>query len=264
MQHSEGSSAGKPSNASRSPGKRKLSQSRLREDVHFAKGPGPPSPFLESARPLSPNQVKRQRTRQPSISIHSEETMIKGTAKVARPDTVYLSKHFQPQAGIRRLVIKNLRKAPCSNIKHHFEESWTEVSSALMAVLDGQKPQQPLDRLYRHAEDICRNGQGEELFHHLNKQCTAYLQNTLLTYLSSKIQPGSSTIQTLQVLRSGWQTWNSRIVSSYKILLSFCADFIIATNTLDFRVSGPLVPTQFQKVPSVKRYGDYTISTGHL
>jgi nuclear pore complex protein Nup205 len=218
MQHSEGSSAGKPSNTSRSPGKRKLSQSRLREDTHFAKGPGPASSVPESTGSLSPNQAKRQKTRQLSLSFHPEETMIKGTAKVARPDIVYLSKHFQPQAGIRRLVIKNLRKAPCSNIKGHFEESWTEVSNALMVVLDGQKPQQPLDRLYRHAEDICRNGQGEELFHHLNKQCTAYLQNTLLPYLSSKIQPGSGTIQTLQVLHSGWQTWNSRAVSCYKIL----------------------------------------------
>jgi hypothetical protein len=135
--------------------------------------------------------------------------------EMARPDVVYLSKNIQPQTGIRKLVIKNLRREPRQNLKDHYDRIWKQVSDALVAVFDGQEPKQPLERLYRDTEDICRNGQAEALFQHLSASCNQYLETRLLSYISSQVRSGSSVIETLRIVHKGWEMWSSRSVRTW-------------------------------------------------
>jgi len=134
--------------------------------------------------------------------------------EMARPDVVYLTKNIQPQTGIRKLVIKNLRREPRENLKEHYDRIWKQVSDALVAVFVGQEPKQPLERLYRNVEDICRNGEAEALFQHLNSSCIQYLETRLLPHLSSQVHTGSSMVETLRTVHNGWEMWSSRSVGS--------------------------------------------------
>jgi cullin-4 len=144
--------------------------------------------------------------------------MSKGMGEIARPDVVYLSKNIQPQIGIRKLVIKNLRREPRENLKDHYDRIWKQVSDALVAVFAGQEPKQPLERLYRDVEDICRNGQAEALFQHLNSSCNQYLETSLLPHISSQVHTGSSMVETLRIVHKGWEMWSTRSVGT---LVSF-------------------------------------------
>ncbi len=135
--------------------------------------------------------------------------------EMLRPDVVYPSKNIQPQTGIRKLVIKNLRREPRENLKDHYDRIWKQISTALVAVFAGQDPQQPLERLYRDVEDICRNAQAEALFQHLSSSCNQYLENSLLPQISCQVHTGSSMIETLRIVQKGWEIWSSRSVGTW-------------------------------------------------
>jgi hypothetical protein len=134
--------------------------------------------------------------------------------EIARSNVVYLSKNIQPQTGIRKLVIKNLRREPRENLKDHYDRIWMQVSSALVAVFAGQEPKQPLELLYRDVEEICRNGQAEALFLHLSSRCSQYLETSLLPHISSQVHTGSNMVETLRVVHKGWEMWSSRSVGT--------------------------------------------------
>ncbi len=209
MQHSEGLSAYCPPTSSRSTPKRNLSFTRRHEETHSATTSAS-VPHASRGTTLDPTgQTKRQKTMQSSLLSDPRDTVGKSMRQVSRPDVIYMSKNFQPQTGIRRLVIKNLKTSPRSSLQDHYDQLWTQVSDALKAIYAGQQPQQPLERLYRDVEDICRNGQAEELFHHLNSECNSYLQKNLLPHISSQIQAGSRMIETLRIVHNGWEMWSS-------------------------------------------------------
>lgn len=133
---------------------------------------------------------------------------------VARPDVVYLSKNIQPQTGIRKLVIKNLRREPRENLKDHYDRIWKQVSNALVAVFAGQEPKQPLECLYRGVEEICRNDQAEALFQHLQPSSNQYLEISLLPQISSQVHAESSRVEALRIVHKSWEMWSSRSVGT--------------------------------------------------
>jgi hypothetical protein len=206
MQHSKGSTADHLPSSPRSPLKRELSFPRLHEEIRQI-------PHGLHGGPLDLNtQSKRRKIARSLSSSNSQSSMSKSMGEMVRPDVVYLSKNIQPQTGIRKLVIKNLRREPRENLKEHYDRIWKQVSNALVAVFAGQEPKQPLERLYRDVEDICRNGQAEALFQHLNSSCIQYLETTLLPHISSQVHTGSSMVEALRVVHKGWEMWSSRSV----------------------------------------------------
>jgi hypothetical protein len=243
MQNSEGSTVDKTPSSSLSPAKRRLSFQRPVEEIDSCRALGPTSQTTQTPSSASPTQAKRRKVIQSSgTAVKPEGSMSKIRGQVARPDVVYLSKNFQPQVGIRKLVIKNVRKAAVVSLQDHYDQIWAQVSAALRSVYAGQQPEQPLERLYRYVEDLCRNGMAEKLFHHLNTECTAYLQNSLLPHISSQIQPGLSPVKTLRILHTGWRMWNSRSVGDPSTIRSFATDFSIAeSNTIHFWLPGSLL-----------------------
>lgn len=206
--YSKGSTADHPSSSSRSSPKRKHSFSRLHEETL------PVLHALHSGSSDLQSQAKRRKISQSLSSSNSQHSMSKGMGEMVRPDVVYLSKNIRPQTGIRKLVIKNLRPEPRENLKDHYERIWKQVSSALVAVFARQEPKQPLERLYRDVEDICRNGQAEALFKHLDSKCSEYLESSLLPYISSQVYTGLSMVETLRIVHNGWEMWSSQSVST--------------------------------------------------
>jgi cullin-4 len=218
MQPPGDSSPEHPSSSSRLSAKRRLSFSHHLGETHSAGASEPTSHASQDIFAELPSQSKRQKTLRSSPSSGSSNNPKNSMAQVARRDVIDLTKdtvpapNFQPQTGIRKLVIKNLRKTSRTNLKDHYNYVWAEISSALTAVYAGQQPRQPLERLYRNVEDICRNGQAKELFQHLNENCVAHLQDSLLPQILAEVQPGLGVVETLQTVYNGWEIWSSRSV----------------------------------------------------
>ncbi|EDN05953.1 hypothetical protein HCAG_02556 [Histoplasma mississippiense (nom. inval.)] len=61
---------------------------------------------------------------------------------------------FTPHTGAKKLVVKNLRAIPRLDQDRYLEKVWSQLDSALTAVLADQKPEQSLEELYRGAENV--------------------------------------------------------------------------------------------------------------
>ncbi|KAK4135341.1 Cullin-domain-containing protein [Trichocladium antarcticum] len=91
---------------------------------------------------------------------------------------------LQAHKGARKLVIKNLRPAPPpssstgpSPTAAYYAAIHTELDAALAAIFAGRPTAQPLERLYRGVEDICRRGPADaaDLTERLRARCEAWL-----------------------------------------------------------------------------------------
>lgn len=215
MQPSGDPSSEHPSSSSQLSVKRRLSFSRRLEEIRSSGTTDPTSHTPLEISTGSPHQTKRQKTvRSPP----SSDTHNNSMAPVASHDVVDLTRDtmpapkFQPQTGVRKLVIKNLRKESRANLIDHYNYVWAEISSALKAVFSGTQPRQPLELLYRNVEDICRNGQSEALFQHVNENCITYLQNNLLPQILAKVHAAPCVVETLRTVFNAWEIWSSRSV----------------------------------------------------
>ncbi|KAH6624560.1 Cullin family-domain-containing protein [Chaetomium sp. MPI-SDFR-AT-0129] len=105
---------------------------------------------------------------------------------------------LQPQLGSRKLVVKNLRPVSqtpagtgagagsssalpkgagtgASPVETYYTRVHAELDAGLASIFAGRTTNQPMERLYRGVEDICRKGDAAELTAHLRSQCEAWL-----------------------------------------------------------------------------------------
>ncbi|SPQ22844.1 627157d5-d2b9-41a2-a6f4-97640b2b10d4 [Thermothielavioides terrestris] len=94
---------------------------------------------------------------------------------------------LQPHRGSRKLVIKNFRlpstststttstTSSASSVDSYYERAHAELDSALSCIFAEAPPAQPLERLYRDVEDICRKGDAAALTERLRARCEAWL-----------------------------------------------------------------------------------------
>ncbi|KAL2181353.1 Cullin family-domain-containing protein [Thermothelomyces heterothallicus CBS 202.75] len=110
---------------------------------------------------------------------------------------------FQPHLGSRKLVIKNLRRPVASqstaaavsssfsssssssssssapttptSIEAYYARIHADLDAALSSIFAGRPTAQPMERLYRGVEDICRKGDAAELTERLRARCEGWL-----------------------------------------------------------------------------------------
>lgn len=131
------------------------------------------------------------------------------------PETINLTRPsaFQPSSGARKLVIKNLRP-PSANREAKVAEYYTrtehELYLALDAVLAGQKPALPFERLFRSVEDLCRHGDAEKVYRTLKDRMENYVNN----YIQPSVPVGGSgsRLETVNALYNHWAVFNNRMV----------------------------------------------------
>lgn len=117
---------------------------------------------------------------------------------------------FQPHIGSKRLVIKNLRQATSGNGGQYYEKTLKEFDAALYAVFMGWKPEVPLERLYRGAEDLCRSGKAESLYQIFKTRIEDHLQRKVLPRI---VRAGGISHQdTLTSVVGEWMRWSSHTV----------------------------------------------------
>ncbi|KAI1638853.1 Cullin [Biscogniauxia mediterranea] len=126
-----------------------------------------------------------------------------------QPETVNLAKSrpaFQPNHGAKKLVIKNLRtNSRPHELEAYYKKTQSELVDALEAIFEQRQPRQPLERLYRGVEDICRHGASSELYGILRQRCEAYLNGRL--HQSIMAEAGSTNVDMLRSTYKHWVIW---------------------------------------------------------
>ncbi|KAI1102245.1 Cullin-domain-containing protein [Jackrogersella minutella] len=195
--HSPGSSPHDgPSSSLATPSKRKPVGAAT--GIHSRQNSGNPPPGPDHKRAKLTNPFDRGVSR-----------MSKVLGK--RPEIVDQTKStsFQPCKGAKKLVIKNLRAAPQGDdLERYYNVTKEGLIDALQSIFDQKQPRQPLERLYRGVEDLCRHGASKELYEALQERCEAYLKNDL--FRSIVAEANSSSINTLRSTYKHWVIWNSQ------------------------------------------------------
>ncbi|KXJ97452.1 Cullin family protein [Microdochium bolleyi] len=219
------SPAGSPANPSSVPSKRKSLGGASQHFSHSQAAPGP--------------DPKRPRAAQPI------DNMSKLLAR--RPDRVDLTKpraSILPQQGVRKLTIKNLRPvARQDSLDQYYARAHEELTDALRYIFDRKQPRQPLERLYRGVEDLCRHGQQKQLYDHLRKCCEAYLQNDLL--VSIRAGAGTSNLDALKSVHKHWVIWNSQSTTIRSIFSYLDRSFLL--NQKDLQQINDMAITLFRR-----------------
>ncbi|KAH8801580.1 Cullin family-domain-containing protein [Xylogone sp. PMI_703] len=199
MQPSERSSVDHLSSPPLPVGKRKLQDQPI---VHCAsKGStAGQSPFL-----------KRPKTSGIPTPLGQQIDMNRGIVMKPRPGVIDLTtapSNFQPQAGAKRLVIKNLRRTPVKDADQYYERTWSELDSALTSIFNQKQPNSPLEVLCRGVEAICRRGRAEALFKHFKQRCDDYLKLQLLPVITR--EAGSDSTSTVRAVLGYWTRWSEQ------------------------------------------------------
>ncbi|KAB5570827.1 Cullin family protein [Coniochaeta sp. 2T2.1] len=122
---------------------------------------------------------------------------------------------FQPQSGAKKLVIKNLRVSTptrSANVEDYFTRIWRELEAAVEAVFHGRQPTQPLEKLYRGVEDICRKGEAEKLGDMLQSRCDEFLGKEVLAQIRSDGGgPNADPAVMLRAVLRHWKRWSQQL-----------------------------------------------------
>ena len=193
---------------SRSPVKRKLNDNQT--NAASSKETRPP---LSSPINASLNSSKRLKISHSSGPLGRPADMSKTMGIGSRPKLIDLTRppsNFQPHAGAKRLVIKNLRPSSTKSVNEYYDRTWSELDAALTSIFNKQPPSTPLEVLCRGVEATCRRGQAERLFMHLKDRCKGYLEKQLLPELEK--QCGTSNVDGLRTVQRFWVAWNEQSV----------------------------------------------------
>ncbi|KAL7626401.1 hypothetical protein AAE478_003173 [Parahypoxylon ruwenzoriense] len=164
-----------------------------------------------------------------------------------RPEIVDLTKPptaFQPHKGARKLVIKNLRTTSRANdLEKYYEATKQELAEALQAIFDRKQPRQPLERLYRGVEDLCRHGVSRELYETLREKCETYLKNDL--HGSIMAGSGSSNVEMLKSAYKHWVIWNTQSTTIRSVFSYLDRSFLL--NNKEFPQINDMAITLFRR-----------------
>lgn len=131
-------------------------------------------------------------------------------------ETIDLTKTtaFQPYAGAKKLVIKNLRPPTSrdAQVAEYYARTDKELDGALESVFAGRKPDVPLERLYRGVEDVCRKGDPAKVYKLLKDRVEVHLQRVVHPRIQR--DGGISNLDTLRSVLAEWKTWNTQTVCS--------------------------------------------------
>ena len=147
----------------------------------------------------------------------ADASMASAKARGKLPEVVDLtekSSAFQPHAGAKKLVIKNLRSPGNrdAQIEQYYARAEKDLDDGLGAIFAGRKPAVPLERLYRGVEDVCRKGNAEKVYRMLMKRVEKHLQSVVLPRIGKA--GDASEVDILRNVLAEWKTWNSQTVIS--------------------------------------------------
>lgn len=170
-----------------------------------------------------------------------------------RPEIIDLTKRasaFQPHTGAKKFVIKNLRTTSrAQDVEDYYRRTWAELDTALTAIFSSSQPRQPLERLYRGVEDLCRSGQAEKVYDMLRQRCEDHLHGEVLQKI--KADGGNSNVDMLRSVYKHWKTWNTQSVIIRSTFSWLDRSFLLNSKTLP--QINDMAITQFRRMVFVTK-----------
>lgn len=180
-------------------------------------------PRLDSSSSSSPSAQPAAGPKRVKLAHASTAGMAMATAKAQgkRPEGAERKQRlsaFQPQAGPRKLVIKNVRNpdARAAQKEEYYARTERELDAGLSALFAGRQPAVPLERLYRGVEDTCRKGGAEKMYRMLCERVDNHLHDVVLPRIRRFDQ--SSNVEVLRSVLAEWKTWNVQTVGSMPLV----------------------------------------------
>ncbi|KAI1777525.1 Cullin-domain-containing protein [Hypoxylon cercidicola] len=207
-------------------------------------------PLQQSSQRLSTPDHKRPKINNPD---QGASKMSKVLGK--RPQVVDLTRPptaFQPHKGAKKLVIKNLRTTSQANdLAKYYDATRQELIEALQAIFEQKQPRQPLERLYRGVEDLCRHGVSKELYEILRERCEIYIKNDIRRSIMA--ESGSSNIDMLRSTYKHWVIWNAQSTTIRSVFSYLDRSFLLSNK--DFQQINDMAITLFRRIVFVSSQG---------
>lgn len=125
--------------------------------------------------------------------------------------TAVQSPNSATYTGPKRLVVKNLKKAPRADPQQYFTQVWDQLNTALSAIFKNNNSTYSREELYRGVETLCRLDWASALFDKLCEKCG----QEILILLKEPLAIAASTGEDADILRAvieAWSAWNSQLV----------------------------------------------------
>ncbi|RMZ85556.1 hypothetical protein DV737_g578, partial [Chaetothyriales sp. CBS 132003] len=123
---------------------------------------------------------------------------------------------FAPHQGPKKLVVKNLRTTPRIPPQQYLDRVWQQQDVSLDAIFSNKKEPYSLEELYKGAENVCRQGQGAELYTRLRHRCERHLETTVRTGLQTEARTASPD-DFLASFANAWAVWQKQLVTIRQI-----------------------------------------------
>ncbi|KAK0736900.1 Cullin family-domain-containing protein [Apiosordaria backusii] len=149
---------------------------------------------------------------------------------------------LQPHLRPRKLVIKNLRPTTSTQkagADEYYSRTRADLDNALAAIFAGRPTGQPMERLYRGVEDLCRNGEAEDLYNRLRARCDQWLNSDdgigqlrrEVTAKSSSTHYSNEMEVTAAVMQV-YQRWNARMLTVRKVYSYLDRSYLLLQSTM--------------------------------
>ncbi|KAK4196518.1 Cullin family-domain-containing protein [Triangularia verruculosa] len=152
---------------------------------------------------------------------------------------------LQPHLGPRKLVIKNLRPTTSrqkAGADEYYSRTRKDLDNALTAIFAGSPTGQPMERLYRGVEDLCRNGEAESLYNLLKERCERWLVSDAgIGQLRREVTTNSkhwNAIDIVEAVMQVYQRWNERMLTVRKVYSYLDRSYLLLQSTVGKEVQG--------------------------
>lgn len=117
--------------------------------------------------------------------------------------------NFNPHAGPKKLVVKNLKPQSSWDANKYFDQTWQQLDAALTTVLAEAPVDFSIEELYRGVENLCRQGRAQDVNARLAERCKLHIRNTVTTSLLEKARHNN--VEVLHDVLAAWSSWNAQM-----------------------------------------------------
>ena len=128
-----------------------------------------------------------------------------------KPNAIIRPKNIASQTGLKKIVVKNLRKTPRTDPDQYYNHVWNQLDAALSAIFANQKVPYSMEELYRGVEILCRQDRAPSLFKKLCDKCTQ-VSALMVRPLTEATKQGSD-VNVLRTTVEAWSAWTAQLVS---------------------------------------------------
>ena len=160
-----------------------------------------------------------------------------------KPNGLVRPKNITPQAGLKKLVVKNLRKTPRANPDQYYSHVWDQLDAALSSIFANEEVSQSMEELYRGVEVLCRQGRAPSLYRKLCDKCK-HASIGMIEPIMASAGIRDQHVDVLRTVIETWSTWTAQLVSC-DIFLSTHVLISLGYRAIDILLSGPVVSPAF-------------------